>query len=189
MNTVQTSIAAPEKLKSLPKIQSPEKQKNSNSPAEETATQAKSIDIQKDTPRIAKAKDSKESSKNPGEEKLEVSEYLKTISRLENKLNLDEITDEDLDKITTSLEERILELSDIQKKRLRNMDLFKKKGIDNIKELKKSFVEMLKSHDERDTIFEFLKSPEFMGILLNEQTIPANYASVMNQNQLTSINS
>ncbi|MBU2514613.1 hypothetical protein KJ966_25085 [bacterium] len=187
MNTVQTSISTPDKLKVLPKSQLSEKRKDLNSPAEQTATQAKSISKLKETPRTALAKELDETSKDIGEDKLEVNEYLKMVSRLENKLNQSEITDEDLDKITSNLEERILELSEPQKKRLRNMELFKKKGIDNLKEMKKSFVEMFKSHDERDTLFEFLKSPEFMGMLLNEQPAPVNYASVMNQNQLNSI--
>ena len=52
-------------------------------------------------------------------ESPEIDEYLKMISRFENKVKQDEIKKEDLDKVLMALEEKILSLDDQQKIKLK----------------------------------------------------------------------
>jgi len=182
MNTAQISSSNPDKHRSYPKAQKPDRQKPENSP-EKMANQADSVKRPEQALKTDKTLKAKESDKNSEKDKLEVNDYLKILSRLENKLNLEEITDEDLDKITTSLEERILALTDVQKNRLRNMEFFKQNGIENTKELKQTLLEMFEDPDQRGELFEFLKSPDFMSILLNESDKPFTYPAPVNANQ------
>jgi hypothetical protein len=177
MNAVQTASSNRDKINSLIRSQKPDIQKEAGVTAENSAKQTNTIK-NKDLISLSKTKNSvNEASKDNGKDKLEINEYLKILSRLENRLNLGELEEEDLDKISASLEERILALPDIQKNRLRNLEFFKKHGIENIKELKKTLFEMFKDIDERNGLFEFLRSPDFMAILLNEMDKPITYSA------------
>ncbi len=183
MNTAQISSPNPDKPRGYQAMQKPGPQKKTDNPADKTAKQAGNVNKTDQALRSDKKPVAKEQGMEAGKDKLEVNDYLKILSRLENKLDLEEITDEDLDKITTSLEERILALNDVQQNRLRNMEFFKQNGIDNTKELKQTLIEMFEDIDKRTELFEFLKSPEFMSILLNEAEKPFTYPSPVNNNQ------
>ncbi len=99
----------------------------------------------------------------------QINEYLKMISRFENKVKLDQIEEKDLERVMKALEDKILSMSTQQKNRLKNIELFKTKGVENLKSMKETLTEMFNSKNERETFFEFLKSPEFVTVLLNEQ--------------------
>lgn len=99
----------------------------------------------------------------------QINEYLKMISRFENKVKQDQIDEKDLERVMQALEDKILSLNSQQKNRLKNIELFKTKGIENLKNMKESLIEMFESKEEREAFFEFLKSPEFVTLLLNEQ--------------------
>jgi hypothetical protein len=182
MNTAQISSSNPDKQRSYPKTQKPDARNKPEGLADKTANQADNVKKQDQATKTKRSMPLKDPGKNPEKDKLEVNEYLKTLSRLENKLNLEEITDEDLEKITTSLEERILALTDVQQNRLRQMEFFKQHGIDNINELKQTLLEMFEDIDQRGELFELLKSPEFMSILLNESDKPIAYPAPVNNN-------
>ncbi len=183
MNTAQISSSNPDKHRSYPKTQKPDQQKKPDVSTDNSANQADNVKNAEKSLRSEKSTLPTESDKNLEKDKLEVNEYLKILSRLENKLNMEEITDEDLNKITSSLEERILSLTDVQKTRLRNMEFFRQNNIDNINELKKTLLEMFEDVDKRGGLFEFLKGPEFMAILLNESDKPFTYPAPVNNNQ------
>lgn len=98
-----------------------------------------------------------------------VNEYLKMISRFENKVKLDQIEEKDLERVIKALEEKILSMNTQQKNRLKNIELFRKSGVENLKNMKETLLELFENKSTRDTFFEFLKSPEFVTILMNEQ--------------------
>ena len=106
----------------------------------------------------------------------QVNEYLKMISRFENKVKQDEIEEKDLERVMKALEEKILAMNTQQKNRLKNIELFKTKGIENLKTMKETLVEMFESKTEQEMFFEFLKSPEFVTVLLNEPDQMKNYS-------------
>lgn len=180
MNTVQTASSSQDKVNSLIRNQRNEKRKESEVSSENATKQANNIKSKQNAALSANKKTTNESEGN--KDKLEINEYLKILSRLENKLNLDQLEDKDLDKITTSLEEKILSLTDLQKTRLLSTQFFKENGIENIKDLKKTLFDLFKDVDEREALFDFLKSPEFMGMLLNESDKPFTYSASMNPN-------
>jgi hypothetical protein len=112
-----------------------------------------------------------------GKDEPEISDYLKTISRFENKVKKDEITEEDLDKILQSLEDRILDLDEQDKTKLKDFEFFKQHKIENLNELKKTLVDLFNDPIEQEAFFDFLKSQEFMTILLAEENgKPPSYA-------------
>lgn len=173
MNTVQSASIGQDKVQSLIRNQRPELEKDKEVSKNDAAIQTNNIkkDRNSSSPDL-----NAENGKDKNNDKLEVNEYLKIVSRLENKLNLDELNDEDLNKISASLEEKILSLSSVQKNRLKNLEFFKEHGIENINDLKNTLFELFKNVDEREPLFEFLKSPEFMNILLNESDKPMTYS-------------
>jgi hypothetical protein len=135
----------------------------SNTKQAKGANRAEIISSLKDKSRIEKPNKDAESS-SP-----KINEYLKMISRFENKVKQNEIEDKDLEKVMKALEEKVLSMNTAQKNRLKNIDFFKKKGVDNLKNMKESLVELFESEKDRETFFDFLKSPDFVSVLLNEQ--------------------
>jgi|GEM_PF-2396583 len=109
-------------------------------------------------------------------ESPQISEYMKMISRFENKVKQDEIEKKDLERVLQALEDKILSMNTQQKNRLKNIELFKKKGVENLKTMRETLVEMFEDKNERENFFDFLKSPEFVTILLNEQEHPKGYS-------------
>ena len=123
----------------------------------------------------------KDSKKTEGSEKKfenaspQINEYMKMISRFENRVKQDKVEKEDLERVMQALEDKILSLNEQQKLKLRNIEFFKKKGIENLKTMKETLIEMFDNETERETFFEFLKSPEFVTVLLNEQKVFESY--------------
>jgi uncharacterized protein with von Willebrand factor type A (vWA) domain len=182
MNTVQTTSSNQEKVNNLIRNQRNEKRKESEVSSDSAAKRANTIKNKQKTALAANKKTTNEAEGKKGNDKLEINEYLKILSRLENKLNLDQLEDDDLDKISTSLEEKILSLTDLQQTRLRSTQFFKENGIENINDLKKTLFDLFKDVDERDALFEFLRSSEFTGMLLNEPDKPITYSASINPN-------
>jgi len=172
MNPLQTNPATTKPLKNLPNKPA-EKGEKVKGPAEKPEKPPlKTIKTQKNqrTELVKNKKElgnGKESNKGEGTEKPKIDEYLKMISRLENKVKKDEIADEELEKVIKSLEEKILSLDDQQKLKLKNLKFFKKQGIENVKTLKKTLENMFHDEIEQKTLFDFLKSQEFITVLLN----------------------
>ncbi len=136
-------------------------------------TKGKKTQNANSSPATNKAKQAKKPSENNSPE---INEYLKIISRLENKAKDQKLNKEEMEKVTKSLEERIVSLSDQQKTQLRNLKFLKEKGIKNIKELNSTLTKMFNDNQERGSLFDFLKSPDFMAILLNEKGKPDLYS-------------
>lgn len=105
----------------------------------------------------------------------QISEYMKMISRFENKVKQDEIEEKDLERLMQALEDKILTLNEQQKTKLKNIEFFKKRGIENLKTMRETLVDMFDSEKERESFFEFLRSPEFVTLLLNEQEQLSSY--------------
>jgi hypothetical protein len=105
----------------------------------------------------------------------QINDYMKMISRFENKVKQDEIEKEDLERVMQALEDKILSLDEQQKHKLKNIEFFKEKGIENLKTMKETLIEMFDDQSERETFFEFLKSPEFVTVLLNEPKVFESY--------------
>ena len=99
----------------------------------------------------------------------QVNEYLKMISRFENKVKQDQIEEKDLERVMKALEDKVLTMTPQQQNRLKMLEVFKTGGIENFNNMKDILIEMFENKAERETFFEFLKSPEFVTILLNEQ--------------------
>jgi len=111
-----------------------------------------------------------------GKDSPEINEYLKMISRFENKVKKDEVGEEDLNKILQALEERIVSLEEQDKTKLKNLEFFKQHHIENLKTMRETLAEMFNDELERETFFEFLKSPEFISILLSQEEKMTAYA-------------
>lgn len=105
----------------------------------------------------------------------EISEYMKMISRFENKVKQDEIEDKDLERIMKALEDKVLSMTPQQQNRLKSLELFKTKGIENFKNMKETLIELFENKADRETFFDFLKSPDFVTILLNEPDLLNGY--------------
>jgi len=146
----------------------------SNTKQAKGANRAEIVSSLKDKSRIEKPNKDTESS-SP-----KINEYLKMISRFENKVKQNEIGDKDLEKVMKALEEKILSMNTAQKNRLKNIDFFKKKGIDNLKNMKTSLVKLFESEKDRGKFFDFLKSPDFVNVLLNEQERIKGYTPAAN---------
>jgi len=110
----------------------------------------------------------------------QINEYMKMISRFENKVKQDEIEKEDLERVMQALEDKILTLDEQQKLKLKNIEFFKKKGIENLKAMRETLIEMFDNDTEQEEFFEFLKSPEFVTVLLNEPKVFESYKPAAN---------
>ncbi len=110
--------------------------------------------------------------KQPQGKADEVSEYLKSISRLENKLKKNEVSDEDLGKLMEKLEEKIKSLTPQQKKALKKMEFFMQGSLENLKDFKGHLTKMLKDPPERGKALEFLKDPRFMALMEDKKEEP-----------------
>ncbi len=120
--------------------------------------------------------------KSPGKESLKINDYLKMISKFESGLKQEKLDEKDLTKFLDSLEEKIMSLTAKKKTRLKSMEFFKKHGITSTKKLKETLVEMFKGIEERGLLFDFLKNPEFLSIMMNESDTPGVYSLPGTQN-------
>ena len=100
---------------------------------------------------------------------VEVSEYLKSISRLENKLKKGEVTEADLGKLMKRLEEKIQSLTPQQKRVLKNMEFFMQGNLENIKEFREHLLESLMEEKDRQSAIDFLKDPKFMAMMEDKE--------------------
>jgi len=181
MNPLQTNPATSKPLKNLPnkpadKSKNPnEAEGKINKPEVMPGKTLKNnkIEVVQNNKHADKGKDT---IKGKGQKTPEIDEYLKMISRLENKVKKDEMADKDMKKVITSLEDKIKSLNEQQKQKLRNLKFFKKQGIENVKTLKKTLEHMFKDEVEQKTLFDFLKSQEFITVLLNEEDKANTYS-------------
>ncbi len=171
MNSINSSTLTPPKGKERPAPQKeaqaetakarPESAKAETAKAKEADQLAAKAAEQTPEPKDAKKQD----------EDPEISEYLKGISRLENKLKEDDISDEDLGKLMSKLEEKILSLSAQQKKVLKNMEFWMQGDIETVNEFTEYVADNLKSKDdqERAKAIGFLKDPQFIALIENKE--------------------
>ena len=109
-------------------------------------------------------------------ENKEIEQYLKMLSRFENKLKKDEIEEKELDKIFDNLSERIGTLNTTRKKRLMDSQFFKKNDIINLKTMKDSLTELFQDDKKRVDGFDFLRSPEFISLIHNQTDASQTYS-------------
>jgi len=121
---------------------------------------------------------------NKNRQSTDVNEYLKVISRLENKINKGVMKNEDVTNVMHSLDEKIQDLKSPQKNRLMQIDFLKKQGITNLKLFKNKVSDMVNDNLKRNDVFDFLKNPDFMAILLDEPEIATTYAPLANRNMI-----
>ena len=133
-----------------------------------TPTETKSSPVKKETE--AKAD---QGVKN---ENKEIEQYLKMISRFENKLKKDEIEEKELDKIFDNLSERIGSLNTTRKKRLMDSQFFKKNNIINLNTMKDSLTELFQDDKKRIDGFDFLRRPEFISLIHNQTDASQTYS-------------
>ncbi len=114
--------------------------------------------------------------KSLDKETLKINDYLKMISKFESSLKEEKLDGEELTKFVDSLEEKIKSLTEKKKTRLKSMEFFKKHGIANTKKLKETLIGMFKGIEEREFLFDFLKNPEFLSIMMNEADTPGVYS-------------
>ena len=117
----------------------------------------------------AGAGSSKAAGQKVGGRDNEVSEYLKMISRLENSVKKDEVKEADVDKVLEALDDRIDTLSKSEKKKLEQISSFKKLEVEELDTMKDSLAKLFEDDKGRDKVFDFLKAPEFISLLSNEQ--------------------
>jgi len=106
----------------------------------------------------------------------QISEYMKMISRFENKVKQDQVEDKDLERVMKALEDKVLSLSPQQQNRIKMLEIFRNKGIENFNNMKDVLIELFENKADQEKFFDFLKSPEFVTILLNEPEQPKGYA-------------
>ncbi|MDX2469789.1 MAG: hypothetical protein QNL04_04315 [SAR324 cluster bacterium] len=125
-------------------------------------------------------KKTEETSAKSEKKETEVSEYLKAISRLENKIKTDDLSEEDLEKTLTKLEEKIMSLSPQQKRSLRKLEFFLQGNIENLTELKDHLTEVFNDPLKQKEGIEFLKDPKFMAILESKNDdMPKTYGPTL----------
>ncbi|MBT4089595.1 MAG: hypothetical protein HOE30_13995 [Deltaproteobacteria bacterium] len=146
------------------------KQKPENSAARTKQTNKAEVLSSLKDPKKTESLDNKFENASP-----QINDYMKMISRFENKVKQDEIEKEDLERVMQALEDKILSMNEQQKTKLKNIDFFKKRGIENLKSMRETLIEMFDDEKERENVFEFLKSPEFVTLLMNEQKPLENY--------------
>jgi hypothetical protein len=109
--------------------------------------------------------------------------YLKMISRLENKIKNEKISPGMLKETFSALEDRLNDLTPKQQKKFLELQLFKKKGIEDLDNISELFVEMSEQEGTRSELFELLKNQEFISLLMSEPLTPEKYSSTLfNQN-------
>jgi arsenate reductase-like glutaredoxin family protein len=105
------------------------------------------------------------------------------ISRLENKIKNEKISPGMLKETFSALEDRLNDLTPKQQKKFLELQLFKKKGIEDLDNISELFVEMSEQEGTRSELFELLKNQEFISLLMSEPLTPEKYSSTLfNQN-------
>jgi hypothetical protein len=83
----------------------------------------------------------------------------------------------------SALEDRLNDLTPKQQKKFLELQLFKKKGIEDLDNISELFVEMSEQEGTRSELFELLKNQEFISLLMSEPLTPEKYSSTLfNQN-------
>lgn len=108
---------------------------------------------------------------------LEVDSYMQMISKFEQLIGKGEIGDTELENMFSTMEEKIHEMSSRSKKKLLNLPFFKKEGITNISELKRSLIEMFKNEQHKEQGLNFLKSDDFISLLLKKDQPSSTYSN------------
>ena len=114
---------------------------------------------------MAKKEATEKADKAVETDKGPVTEYLKVISRLENKILQGDMKPEDLENALSNLEEQLKGLSTPQKNRLMNLAFFKKYQLENLASLKETLTDILNNPLEQKEGFDFLRSQELMQML------------------------
>ena len=106
----------------------------------------------------------------------EIDKYLTMVSRLDNQLKKGEISDEDLDKILTSLEQKILSLPKKLQEQLQNIKEFKEMKIEELKDIKEKMKKLLLEEKEREQVIQLLKNKEFFALMSEKPASPQTYS-------------
>ncbi|MCP4750332.1 MAG: hypothetical protein GY866_05540 [Proteobacteria bacterium] len=191
MNTAQTISSGSKQLNKATISTLNPKEKLNENPNKSPSAQLNGTKQSQKTDKLASLKNPEKvdpNGKKTGEDTPEIDAYMKMISRLENKVKQDQFEKTDLVKLFTALEDKILSLKEHQKNRLKDLDFFKKNGIDNLKTLKANLTNMFDDNLERDGVLEFLKSPELVTILLKEQNGQNAYSPQLNKSKQSNTN-
>jgi len=180
MNTSQISSSGMEQLKNATKnsVNRKEPQTEKKAGLESSTAQSKKSNKSNKAELMSSLKNSEKPSKPNSRNKSdspEINEYMKMISRFENKVNKNEMGEADLGKIISALEERIMAMTAQQKIKLKEFSVFKEKGIENTKGMKDTLMKMFANEAKRDQLFDFLKNPDFLSLLMSNPNKPDTY--------------
>jgi len=105
-----------------------------------------------------------------------VDKYLTLVSRLENQIKKGELTDQDLDKILTALEKKILSMPKKAQEQIQKIKEYKEMEIEGLQNMKEEMKEMLLDEDDQGQVIRFLKNKEFITLISEKPSPPKTYA-------------
>ena len=106
---------------------------------------------------------------------VEIDRYLKTISRLENRVKKGAIEERETKKLFRALEAKISSMTERKRKQLLKMDFMEKHAITDLAMLKDTIAELFGSREAQKDVFDFLKSSEFISLLLDKADLSKPY--------------
>lgn len=106
----------------------------------------------------------------------DINKYLRLISRLENHVKGNSIDKEELNRMLSSLEKKILALGRKEKNRIIKTAEFEKLKVKDLRNLQKRMVELIESKEQRKDLFDFLKSKEFISVIRQKPMTPQTYS-------------
>ncbi|PCI29514.1 MAG: hypothetical protein COB67_03920 [SAR324 cluster bacterium] len=111
----------------------------------------------------------------------EVGDYLKMISRLENNLQQNKLSGEELEQTITALGDKLGSFNKSQLMRATKLDFFQKRGGTELESMQESLAKVFRHEESRLEGFELLKSQDFMSLLLNKPPSLNTYSNVSTQ--------
>ena len=107
-----------------------------------------------------------------------VSEFLTLVSRLENRIANQSISDSELNQILGAIESKMNALSEKSRERMEQLDQYKKLKLEENKDFKKALKQMLKNDKKRELVFNLMKNSEFISIIRGVPTGPNIYSPI-----------
>ncbi len=118
--------------------------------------------------------DMNEEKKAPLSEK---SDYLKMISKLENRVISKTMEQEELVKMFSALEEKLVSFNPKQQVKLLDLELFSKLNIKNLDNIGETLSGLINKKETQTDLFGLLKSQDFISLLMNNPFTPEKYSS------------
>ena len=108
--------------------------------------------------------------------KKEIDGYLKTISRIENKVKDGKMGDDELEVIFKALDKKMNAMTEQKQKKLLKMEFMKEHAITELDMIKDSIQDVFEDDETRNQVFDFLKSSELISLLLDKPDLSETYS-------------